>query len=438
LVLLFQGVLISVSSLGLSSSVARFTPATAPPVAKGVLLFALKANLLALLVLTPVIWIGAGWIRVGFGVPGDMVWLLPAAAIAAIGPLAEALLDAFFKARELIKRQLAFLGMRTAIEIAAVTSVFAFSKPTYGLGGAEALGWYLGAGLLLRLLLYPWLLVGTAGTAVKPDGEERRRVIAYGLPLVPSALLLLLLNQEDRLILGHLVPSAALGLYAFGASLAAYLNHIGTAVFALVLPRVARHYDRGETGQAAALIADSQQVFIALYGATFAGLLLLGREVILVTAGEAFLGALTTFMVLGFAVGAERLFGAYEFVFHAARKTGVVAWINGAYVVLVGVGVLVASSLGGITATPWGVLAAVLVANGLRFWLARQLMPISFGTKLAMRVIGTSAVLGLLAAVGLTAPLAIRFSLSLVAGVLLVLRLRILLVPSEPLTKAPR
>jgi O-antigen/teichoic acid export membrane protein len=245
----------------------------------------------------------------------------------------------------------------------------------------------------LKVFIYPWLLMGDGRSLREPDPGERRSFMRYGLPMIPTALVIWFVSQGDRLILGHIVEKEALGIYAFGATLASYLVYLGYAIYPLLLPRASRLYDSGDYDAVKKLFGDSQYVFLALcFGALFT-ITLFSHEIILFTAGPGFIGAANILIILSVAIGLEQLLGIYQYIFHLVKKPSFVLYFNLLYAVLTALGVIISARLGGVDLVPWALLAAVLVSNIIRYIVAQRQLVLPVQPGLLVCIAGAALLL---------------------------------------------
>lgn len=390
LLLVVQTLGASLGSLGLSSSLSRFSPAAQPGTARAQLRLALTTGALAATVLL----LAGLLLRLPLGellgIPRGFHWLLPVSLFLAAGSIADGYLDAYFKAREMLRRQVAFILSRTAAEIVAVVAVFAngvFAEP------GEALAAYAAVVLLIKLALYPFLILGRQTKPATPlDSSERGAFLRYGRAMLPSLFVIWLSSQADRVVLGQLVAPEELGRYAFSASLASYLVFLGYAVTPLLLPRASRLFDEGNMSGLGILFARSQTVYLAIIAAALTVIALFSREILLVTAGAQFALVPDLFLVLSVSVCIDQLFGVYQYVFHLVKKPKWIFVVNLVYGLLLALLVSGAVHVGGVAWAPWGVLAAVVSTNVLRYLLARRMVHIPMPPSV---VIGLPAALTL-------------------------------------------
>ncbi len=408
LVLVFQNVVAAVAGLGLASALSRMASVVALPRAQGLLALALRAAFLALCLLAGITWLARDLVRAALGLPPAYGQLLAAGLLLAAVSVVEGLLDAFFKAREQIGRQVAFVSIRTGAEVAAVAAIF-----WYHLAGVPpAPRWLLAYVLLsaaIRLCGYLALCLHGAARAELPPAAERWRFLRYGLPLIPSTITAWFVGQGDRLVLGHLVGKAELGQYAFAASLAAYMVFLGYAVYPLLLPRASRLYEAGDRQGLGDLFATCQAVFLALLAAALCVLALFAGDIVRLTAGPRFLPAAWMLVVLAVSVGLEQLFGVYQWIFHLCKRPSWILWLQILYAGMLLGAVAVAGRLAGVAAVPWAVLGATILFNGVRYGLAVRLLPLRVERDLLLAAAGALLLTTLLAAGSASWSLAGRF-----------------------------
>jgi O-antigen/teichoic acid export membrane protein len=197
-------------------------------------------------------------------------------------------------------------------------------------------------------------------------------MLHIGLPLLPAAILLALLYQEDRLILGHFLEPQALGVYAFAAALATYLHSVGTVSYAMLLPRLSRFYDQGSQNELAKLMDLSQQLFLDLIGPVLVCLALLGTEIVVLLAGSSYAPAGPLLLLLGAGVAIDRLFGPYGLVFYLVKRSYWITGIHAVSCVSLAIGVVIGARFGGSLGAAYGVVAAMVCNNLLRAYVCRR------------------------------------------------------------------
>jgi O-antigen/teichoic acid export membrane protein len=416
LVLAVVGVLTGLGVLGMSSSISRMASGASPDAAKGYLIYALRSSAVAVGVFGLILVVAHQPLGAALGIrPGDR-WLLMAGGLLAFTGTVEVMFDAYNKARERIRLQAFLVCGRTGIEVVVVVFVFATNLLTTN--PEDRLLLYAVLALALRsVLLYPWLFLASPRRVVIPDRTARSAFVRYGLPMIPAALLVWLTTQGDRLVLGHAVSRQELGWYAFGASLAWNVSYLTLAVYPLLLPRASVLHDSGEHDEVARLFAASQRVYLALFGGLAIALAVLSPDIVRATAGSSFAPAAPIFLLLSVSVGLDGLLGIFQWVFHLVRRTSLVLAFNLLYMALqVGCVFTVAMITGDINAVAWTVLLVVLVANVMRYAVARRvyILRLSKSTMFAIALVAAAVAAG--AEFGQQLPLGLRLVVGLGAG----------------------
>jgi O-antigen/teichoic acid export membrane protein len=416
LAIAFQGIVISIAGLGLSVSISRLAAGATPEHAHGYLRTGAAMSAIALFIAAALTAALRYPISDLIGLDPDLSWLLLVACILAFVGALETLLDAFFKARELIARQATFVLSRSVIEVFSVITVFGGHLAIGDLSGPELLLVYAVLSTVLKLAAYPWLVVVRAPGHEMPPPEDRRAFLRYGIPMVPAAIVVFLTTQGDRLVLGHLVDKDQLGLYAFGASIASYVTFLGYAINPLLLPRASVLHDSGDHREVRGLFEGSQRVYTTLFVVVIAGLMLFGDEVIELTAGSAYLGSVGVMIILSVAIGLEGLLGIFQWIFHLVRRPSFILWFNLIYMGLNLAAVIVAATVGGIELVATAVLVVVVIANGVRVVVARRFIEIDIPLVVAVALVGLAAATpGLLALDDASVPLRIGLEVAIAA-----------------------
>jgi O-antigen/teichoic acid export membrane protein len=393
LVITYSGLLVSVVSLGLPVSLSRLASVDTAPHARGYLNVALRASVVAMVPIALLTLATLPWLARAIGLGPGLSWLLLIGCLVAIVNGFEALLDAYFKSRELVVRQSTFVLVRSCIEVVSIVLVFSGTLHVGGLHGAKLLVLYAALNTALKVVTYPLLVRVRAPRAQVPPRPERRTFIRYGFPMIPAGIVVFLTAQGDRLVLGHLFDKHQLGVYAFGGAIAAYMAYLGYAINPLLLPRASALHDAGEFEGVQRLFAQSQRVYLVLYAVAVSGLVLFSKEIIQLTAGKAYVGSEVVLVVLGAAVGLEALLGIFQWVFHLARRPGHVLWFNLGYMALNIAGVIVAASFGGPGTVAVTVLVTVAVLNAARYAIARRMLPVRLEATTVLGLLGLGCLL---------------------------------------------
>jgi len=395
LLLAFQVFVAGIASLGLSSSLSRFVPASGVTDAASYLRFAFSICLVPVLIVGVLAYLFGMPVTQFLGIKPELSWLLPLTTLMAAGSVADGFLDAYFKGRMAVGRQIAFITARTSIEIVAVVLVFVVTLPALDTAPQRLAG-YICVVAACKAVIYPALLIGLTKGHSFPSSNRRRAFLNYGLPMVPTVLAVWLVSQSDRLVLSHFVAKADLGVYAFGASLATYVVFLGYAVYPLLLPGASRLHDDGDAAGVKALFHESQRLFVLLWAGGMAFLALWSRDIIWWTGGDAFAAAAPVLLILSFAVGLDQLLGIYQYVFHLVKRTDLILWLTLIYAAIMIGSLTFAGYARGIAWAPWAVVAATAIYNALRYRIAQRYLPIPMPDTILLKVGGIAVLTVLL------------------------------------------
>lgn len=389
LILAFQVFVASIAGLGLSSSLSRFVPASSAVEASGYLRYAFVVCLLPIVAAGVLAFALEAPIGTLLGVKPAFYWLLPVVVFTAAGSVADGFLDAFFKARMAVGRQILFIAARTLVEVVAVVLVFVIALPPVD-DALSKLAAYVGAVAIGKLAIYPALLTGMTKGHALPSHERRREFLKYGRPMVPTVLAIWLVSQSDRLVLSHFVAKSDLGIYAFGASLAAYFVFLGYAVYPLLLPKASKLHDEGNAVAVRDLFEDAQGLFVSIWAVAMTCVALWSNQIIAWTGGSAFSGAGHVFLLLCFASGFEQLMGIYQYVFHLVKRTDLIFWLNCGYAMMMVAALAIAGATSDISWAPWAILGATLVFNLVRYRMALRYVSIPISYTLIPKVVAVA------------------------------------------------
>lgn len=398
LVLAYQGLLISVVSLGLPTSLSRLASVATAARARGLFTLSLQLTSAVMILLAIVSFLARFPLADVVGLQHALAWLLAIGCVVAVTTGFEGLLGAYLKSRELAGRYAVSVVARSCIEVTAIYLVFAGVVHVGHLHGAKLLLLYAAFVTVLKLVIYPLFVIVGSVRGERPSREERSVFLRYGLPMIPAGIVVFLTAQGDRLVLGHLFDKDQLGLYAFGAAVSGYMTYVGYAINPLLLPRASALHDAGDDASVRALFVQSQNVSMALYASGVAMFILFSHEIIRITAGPAYYRTANVMVLLAAAVGLEAVVGIFQWVFHLVRKPRYVLWFNLGYMLL-NVGLVVAGALvGGATTVAAFVLVSVVVANIARYVVARRLLVIDLAKATAVGLVALAAVSPALAA----------------------------------------
>jgi O-antigen/teichoic acid export membrane protein len=294
-------------------------------------------------------------------------------------------------------RLLAFRYLTMVVLAAAITT-------TIGVVGVTVLGWRVEGVFVAAVIgnsiaaLYGVLAIRHAFVG-RFSGEHLRKMLAYGLPLVPAALAAWALALADRLILSHVGSLAQVGQYAIANRLSNLLSIGMTAfLFALTPFLFATYSQDPEQEKAARARTLTYLAFILSLGGLV--LTLFAKDVLHIVAprfesaykavGPLVLGMIaygfTSILATGIALARKTLRGMVLVLMAAALNIGLNFLLIG----------------------PWGIVGAgVATAVGYGFLavsyyvVSQRVYPTPFEPRKVLTTIGLASVLGVLGVVPL-------------------------------------
>ncbi len=128
-----------------------------------------------------------------------------------------------------------------------------------------------------------------------------KKLLAFGLPLVPMNIAFWLLSNADRLMLVRLASLDEVGLYSIAAAMAAVLMLLQTAVGQSWMPHAIKVYEE-DREHAASVFRRTMVYLLAASGFVITGFMALSQEVLFVLVPPAYYGAFVAipFLATGF------------------------------------------------------------------------------------------------------------------------------------------
>jgi O-antigen/teichoic acid export membrane protein len=260
-----------------------------------------------------------------------------------------------------------------------------------------------------------------------PAPEQRRRQLAYGLPLILTFGLGWIVAGSDRLLLGWMMGEDAAGIYSAGydlafQSLTLALTIINTAAYPLAI----RVLQEGGAQKAREQLAHNGELIIACALAGAATLAVLAPQIVTVLIGTQFRAGAISILPIVAVASAVAGIKAYHFdiAFHLGERSRMLVMLSGIAAILnVGFN-LIAIPLLGMAGAAWGTLGAYGVALLLSSMLGRRLIPMPSPAPLMAKgvMIASAAALGaccppLLGLTDITALIGGLFGAAILAGV---------------------
>ena len=300
----------------------------------------------------------------------------------AIGSILDGHLDKYFKARWLIKKQLIYLFTRTVAEVAAVFVVFYFLDFSHP---SNALLTYILIVVSIKFMVYPWLFLERPVTSInKLSLSKKHKFLKFAYLLVPSIILAWIIGQTDRIILGWMLTSAELGVYAFSAILASYIVFISYSIMPLFQSHASLYYDKGEFQRLRNLFEIWQYLFISTTTILMITLVLLSEEILSFTAGEEYSKLPHILLWLSAGIAIDQLFGQYQIIFNLVERPKLVTLVNSIKLFSLVSLMPIFVYFYGINGAVIAVMLSLIIVNIVRYKIAVKLIDIRMTSFIKM------------------------------------------------------
>ena len=235
------------------------------------------------------------------------------------------LLD-FFRTFQQIKRYSIFSFIRTCLHVILVAY---FVLSGYGIFGA-VIGLLISS--LVLFLIQAFLIVSEIGITI-PKFIHTREYLAFGLPLIPTALSHWVVNSSDRYVIGIFLGTAFVGYYSPGYILGSIIGMLMAPLIFMLPAVLSKYYDENNVEAVKTVLRYSLKYFLLIAIPAAFGLSLLSKPILTILstpeiASQGYL--ITPFVALSFL-----LFGAYAVfaqILTLKKKTKIegVIWIMAA------------------------------------------------------------------------------------------------------------
>jgi O-antigen/teichoic acid export membrane protein len=125
-----------------------------------------------------------------------------------------------------------------------------------------------------------WAIMPRTGRRPRFELPLLKHVYRFALAVSGMSIVIAVLQQLDKVVLSRVVPLAAFGEYALGASLAMAILLVCAPVYDAFLPRLAQHFARDEHEQAASAFHAFSQLVTVVTAPVSALLILFSRPVL--------------------------------------------------------------------------------------------------------------------------------------------------------------
>lgn len=252
LALAITGLLLVPADFGISGSAARFIAESRGDERLMAAFFAdaLRLKVAIATVMGVALFALAGVAADIFNTP-ELTWPLRAAVVALVGQSLVTLFTSTFLAIGRVGSNLRLVASESSVEATASISLVLLGAGATGAATGRSIGYFVGA-------IFGMVLAGRAfgRTAIRPGLKPRsgyRRLVRYAGALFVVDGAFTLFNQIDVLIIGRILGSASVGLFAAPLRLCTVLHYPGLAVSNSISPRVARSLESGSDTRAFSL-----------------------------------------------------------------------------------------------------------------------------------------------------------------------------------------
>lgn len=249
---------------------------------------------------------------------------------------------------------------------------------TFALGLGRGVAGVMAGILLGQMLMLPLRLWGLRGDlAWVVDGAWARKLLAYGLPLVPTSLAFWVFSAADRYVLGWLSNVAETGRYSVAATLTGALAVVSAALGQAWSPISLQLYER-DPELARSFYGQVLVYLVAGFGAMAMAMALVGPELVALAAAPEFAAAAGGLGPLALSVGALATTQVTAAGISLSGKTGYFAAYAWVAAVLNFVLNLALVPQGGLVASAWATFATSLclslayAATTQRLWPLRH------------------------------------------------------------------
>ncbi len=187
--------------------------------------------------------------------------------------------------------------IQLVLSVAKIALIVALATARY------SLEWIIAGVIVLDL----FLVIAVFGMTVrevgfpKPNFNASRRFLAFSLPLIPSTLLLWIVNASDRYFIAHLVNLSQTGIYSASYALAGIISLFSGPITFVLFPTVSRLWSQMEPTRVKNYLEYSTKVFLALAIPGVVGLYLLSQPLLAIFTTSQYVvgGGLVLLLALG-------------------------------------------------------------------------------------------------------------------------------------------
>lgn len=265
----------------------------------------------------------------------------------------------------------------TLLNIATAAAAFGLSLYFVVARDLGVKGILLGTLLGTLLLIPPRVWATRSLFQMRVSGPVLRRMLRFGLPLIPGAIALWVFAVSDRIILGRLSTFRELGLYTVATSVASLITVLFGPFGQAWSPHALEAYERDET-QARFLYGRVLTVLLAGFGAIGVAVTAFAPELLALLADSDFRGASVALAPLALGAVAYASVQVTALAFSLKHRTGTIAAVTGIAAAFNVALNLAFASRYGMLAAAWATLASSLALTVLYAVLGQRLWAIRY------------------------------------------------------------
>ena len=193
------------------------------------------------------------------------------------------LLVNFFRTFERIKKYSFFTIVQTLAEIVFISySVF----NGYGITGAVLS--LLCVKIVVFMLMFA-AVINEIGILIKPRFSEIRPYFQFGLPLVPSALFVWIVNSSDRYVIGYFMGIEPVGIYSAAYGIGSTILIFLTPIMFILPVTLTKSYDEERLSDFRTYMEYSFKYFLIIAIPAVFGLTILSKQILLILTTSEFI-----------------------------------------------------------------------------------------------------------------------------------------------------
>jgi O-antigen/teichoic acid export membrane protein len=372
LVLIIQTLAITIGSAGMSSALIRFVPNANLNLAYDYFILSFKKSALILILFAIFISFSYNQIGVLLNIDKEYRWLILMSMLMAAGSILDGHIDAYFKGKKIVKKQIYFLISKTLAEVFSVVLVFYFLNFSHP---SISISIYIIFVLGVKLLIYPWLIIESLSLSRrKIETSLKKEFLNFSYLLLPGIILGWAIIQLDRVIISQMLNSEEIGIYAFSATLASYFVFLSYSIMPLFQSMASSYYDQNELKKLSNLFEIWQFIFLAVGSIALMIVAFFSEDILIFTAGYEFSKYPKIFIILCVSICVDQFLGQYHYIFYLIKKPKFTTYFFATKLLTLSILIPTFIFLFGIYGAAFGVLVSVFTVNLIQYIFAIKLI----------------------------------------------------------------